>query len=575
MISRFNSVVWITSLIAALIAVFITIVIPAGYFVISYQYMIGSIDTQAELAARNTEGLVMANPRTWQYEEIRLQELLQRHHDPGIPEIRSIMDSYGNVVARMSDLFSKPVVMRQSDIYDSGVIVGHVEISRSIRPLLTRTAWVCAVSFLLGSGIFLVLRILPLRAVRAEQLKIQKLEIQYRQLQKAESLGRMAGAIAHHFNNMIGAVIGNLELAGMNLPPGSEAHKNLTQAMMASRKAAEVSSLMLTYLGQTPGKHEPLDLSETCRSGLSMLRAVTPNNVIVEPGLPSPGPTILANTNQMHQALTNLLTNAWESIGDHRGTIGLTIKTVSPADIPALHRFPIDWQPRSISHACMEVTDTGCGISDKEIEKIFDPFFTTKFTGRGLGLPVVLGIAGSHGGGVTVKSEPGRGSVFSVFLPVTTEEIPLQQEKTVSAPKFEGGGTVLLVEDEALVCIMAKMMLTRLGFTVLEARDGVEAVKIFQQHRDEIRWVLTDLTMPLMNGWETLASLRKLSPDIPVILSSGYDEAQVMADEHSERPNAFLGKPYHQKDLRETIIRVLSCNIKEPINRNSDIRWIP
>ncbi len=390
-----------------------------------------------------------------------------------------------------------------------------------------------------------------------------ELEAQNRQLQKAESLGRMAGAIAHHFNNMLAVSIGNLELAVMDLPPGSDVLKNLVQAMEASRKAAEVSSLMLTYLGQTPGKHEPLDLSDICHLGMSMLRAVIPNKVIVETELPSPGPTIRANANQMHQVLTNLITNVWESIGDNGGTIRLIIKTVSSADIPASHCFPIDYQPQSIPYACMEVTDTGCGISDKDIEKIFDPFFTTKFTGRGMGLPVVLGIVRAHNGAVSVESKPGRGSVFRIFLPVSTEEIPLQQEKIVpvqkSAISLKGGGTVLLIEDEEQVREMAGIMLSRLGYTVLEAKDGVEAVEIFQQHQDEIRCVLSDLTMPRMDGWETLVALRKLSPDIPVILSSGYDEARVMAGEHPERPNAFLGKPYQLKGLGDTIRRVLSA----------------
>ena len=390
-----------------------------------------------------------------------------------------------------------------------------------------------------------------------------ELEAQNRQLQKAESLGRMAGAIAHHFNNMLAVSIGNLELAVMDLPPGSDVLKNLVQAMEASRKAAEVSSLMLTYLGQTPGKHEPLDISDICHLGLSMLRAVIPNKVIVETELPSPGPTIRANTNQMHQVLTNLITNVWESIGDNGGTIRLIIKTVSSADIPASHCFPIDYQPLSIPYACMEVTDTGCGISDNDIEKIFDPFFTTKFTGRGMGLPVVLGIVRAHNGAVSVESELGRGSVFRVFLPVSTEGISLQQEKIVAAQKsagsFKGGGTVLLIEDEEQVRKMAGIMLSRLGYTVLEAKDGVEAVEIFQQHQDNIRCVLSDLTMPRMDGWETLTALRKLSPDIPIILSSGYDEARVMAGEHPERPNAFIGKPYQLKGLGDMIHRVLSA----------------
>jgi len=557
MISRFDSVAWITSLIAASIAIVITTAIPSGYFAISYQYMTGSLDTQAEIAARTTERLVMANPDTWQFEEIRLQELLQRHHDEDIPELRSVVDSHGDVVVRMTDSPSNPLITRRCDIYDAGDVVGHVEISRSLRPLLIRTALICAVSFLVGSCIFLVLRIIPLRAVRAEQLRAQKLEIQNRQLQKAESLSLMAGAIAHHFNNQLQTVMGNLELILMDLPAGSAATENLTEAINASRRAAEVSGLMLTYLGQTSGEDELLDLSATCHLSLSMLGAVIPSKVIVESELPSPGPTIRANTNQMHQVLANLMNNALESIGDNPGTIKLTIRTVSPGAIPASYRFPIDWQPQSVPYACMEVTDTGRGIADREIEKIFDPFFTTKFTGRGLGLPVIVGIVRGYNGVVSVESEPGRGTAFRVYLPTSAEKIPRQQPKAVPAPKFESGGTVLLIEDEVMVRNMARIMLTRLGFKVLEAKDGVEAVGIFRQHQDEIRCVISDLTMPRMNGWDTLAALRRISPDIPVILSSGYNETRVMAGEHPERPNAFLGKPYQLKGLSDAINRVL------------------
>ncbi len=391
---------------------------------------------------------------------------------------------------------------------------------------------------------------------RAEEAK-EKLEFQNRQLHKSESLGRMAGAIAHHFNNQLHVVLMNLQMAMQTLPQNAEPVENLIEAMKSARKAADVSTLMLTYLGQTAAKHEPLYLCDACQRHLPMLRTVMPQSVVLETDLPSPSPVVNANANQIQQILTNLITNAWEAMGETRGVIRLTVKTVPSSEIPTVNRFPIDCQVQDQPYACLEVADTGCGIADKDIEKVFDPFFSTKFAGRGLGLSVVLGIVRAHDGCVTVESRPGKGSVFRVFLPLSSEAISQKSAIVAQGPNAAGGGTVLVVDDEPPLRKAVLLALKRSGFTVLEAKDGVEGVEVFQQHRDEIGCVLCDMTMPGMNGWETLTALRKLVPDIPVILASGYSREQVMAGDHPELPQAFLSKPYELANLKDTIVRLM------------------
>ena len=385
----------------------------------------------------------------------------------------------------------------------------------------------------------------------------KNLEIQNRQLQKAESLSRMAGAIAHHFNNQLQAVMMGLQMAMSDLPQTAIALETLTDAMLSARKAAKVSSLMLTYIGQTAAKHEPLYLCEACQRQLSIIRADLPKDMVLETDFLTPGPVINANANQIQQVLTNLVTNAWEALGDTRSAIRVAVKTVCVAEIPAANCFPIDYKPQDTDYACLEVRDAGCGIAAEDMEKLFDPFFSSKFTGRGLGLPVVLGIVRAHKGCVTVESQPKRGSVFRIFLPLSAEAVLPKPAPPVQAPQTGGGGTVLLVDDEPIVRKSIESVLKRSGFTVLTAVDGVDAVEVFQRHRDEIGCVLCDLMMPRMNGWETLTALRKLSPGFPVLLSSGYSEAQVMAGDHPELPQAFLSKPYQFETLINTIARFM------------------
>ena len=387
---------------------------------------------------------------------------------------------------------------------------------------------------------------------RAEAEK-QRLEDRNRQLEKAESLGRMAGAIAHHFNNKLHVVIGHLELVIATLPPENTSLKNLTAAMQAADEAAEVSRLMLTYLGKAPGDLEPLNLSEICRKSLQKIQVNVPHNVVFKTDFLRPDPTISANAKQVQLILTHLVTNSLEAIGTNRGTIYLTVKPVVSEDISPRHRFPIDWQPDDKPYACLEVRDTGCGMAAKGIEEAFDPFASTKFIGRGLGLSVVLGLVQAHNGVITVESTEERGSVFRIFFPISAQEVPSQSQKAVNASEISGGGTVLLVDDDRIVLEVTSVMLSTLGFKVRRAMDGIEAVDVFRQHRDEISLVLSDVAMPRMNGLETLIALRQIDPNIPFILASGYSEEQVIEGNNPEQPQFFLKKPYGFQKLKNAI----------------------
>lgn len=398
----------------------------------------------------------------------------------------------------------------------------------------------------------------------------KRAEPQAHKIQKVESLQCMAGAVAHHYNNMLAAVIGNLELTFQSIAENvslSAVSKvdllgNITEAMNAARRASEMADLMLAYLGQGTGSHKPFYLSDICRQAIQDLKVGFPEKSTFNIEFPSPGPAVNGNADQIKQVIRSVVTNAGEALDADHGVVSCRIFTVHGSDIPEEQCFPLEFKPEAIDYACVEVMDNGCGICEADVERIFDPFFSTKFIGRGLGLSVALGAVKANGGCVTVEGGTGFGSVFRVYLPLSEE--PVQQ--------VNGGGeeagmslkdvSILLVEDEVLVRRAAAAMLNLLEAKVIEAKNGYEAVEMLLRHRDEIKGVLCDLVMPDMDGWETIKTLRRLSPGIPVILTSGYDEALAMQGEHTEKPEAFLGKPYRMAELEELLIKVINKSIK-------------
>ncbi|MGD9209697.1 MAG: ATP-binding protein [Desulfobacteraceae bacterium] len=399
---------------------------------------------------------------------------------------------------------------------------------------------------------------------KRKQLEAERLELERRmqQIAKAESLSLMAGAVAHHFNNRLAAVIGNLELAQEDLLSETEISGYLKEANKAAHRAATMSATMLAFLGQSQGIPETLDLSQVCNKELGQLQAEIPDEITLKSDFPQPGPTIRSDYVQLSQVITNLVTNAWEAINTPPGFIRITVESVDVKNIKEENRFPMEWESSTDTYACLTVADTGHGITANNISRIFDPFFTDKFTGRGLGLSVTLGIVKSYEGCITVTSKQGQGSTFRVYWPLSSELLShIKTDPAVDKKVAPDTNMVLLVEDQKKVRNVGKAMLERLGFEVWTAGDGVEAVEIFRTHGSRFCLVLTDLTMPRMDGWQTLTALRRINPNIPVILTSGYYEAQVMHGDHIQQPQAFLHKPYHMKTLKAVIRQALGNRV--------------
>lgn len=396
---------------------------------------------------------------------------------------------------------------------------------------------------------------LVLERGRAEEAR-RHLEARLQQAEKAESLGRMASAIAHHFNNKPSAVIEGLDLARLALPAGHPAEGELTPAQDAARQAARVSGLMLTYLGLGTPAREPIDLAATCEALWPALAAVPGGQVQLRARWPSGPLRVRAHAASIRQVLANLLANALEALPESGGEVEVSLAAVEAAEVAPSPQLAPDWTSAAARYACLEVRDTGCGVAPGDLKKLFDPFFTTKFPGRGLGLPSVLGIVRAHEGALAVASQPGRGSTFRVWLPlVAAPEPALAPPPAGPAARPATSGVALVVDDEPLIRRATSRLLTELGFEVLVAEDGVVALERFRPRADEVTLVVLDVTMPRLGGWETLAALRALRPGLPVVLASGYDEARVMSGDHPERPQAFLQKPFDLGDLEAAVAR--------------------
>ncbi len=412
---------------------------------------------------------------------------------------------------------------------------------------------------------------------QAEKDKLA-LERQVLHAQKLESLGVLAGGIAHDFNNILMAIIGNADLALGELSPMSTAKCNLQAIMKASKRAADLIRQMLAYSGKGQFVIEPIDTGELIKELATLIEVSTSKKAGLKYNLAENLPSFDGDVTQIRQIIMNLIINASEAIGDKGGLITLSTGAMNCDraylnDVNEVLRASLDEPLPEGVYTYFEVADTGCGMDAETIEKIFDPFFTTKFMGRGLGMSAVLGIVRGHKSALKIYSEVDKGTTVKVLFPaneLSDNRLTARRKNETEGKSWHGSGTVLVADDEETVCAVGKQMLERMGFSVLTATDGCEAVKVYREHTDEIVCVLLDLTMPHMDGEEAFLAMRRLHPDVTVILCSGYNEQDATQRFTGKGLAGFIQKPYNMAALREKLREVLRDEHAAP-NGKGDI----
>lgn len=403
------------------------------------------------------------------------------------------------------------------------------------------------------SGIVFIARdIAERKKTEADRLR---LEARVKQAEKLESLGSLAGGIAHDYNNILTGVLGNASLALQEIPADSPLRDRMKGIEVSAERAAELTDQLLAYAGEEQHVTRVFSLNDLIREQKLRFEESMTRNAKLELHLKRELPQIDADPAQITQAILNLLFNAADSLGEDEGVVMLRTSAIN-AKRSYFDGAVIDEGQAEGRYVFFEVSDSGCGMDDQTQKKMFDPFFSTKASGRGLGLAAVLGIVRAHGGAIKVYSQPKRGTTIEVLFPVHRVPQPLREESGIFRA-WKGTGTALVVDDEELVREVAVKVLERQGFEVLRASDGPEALEIFERRRDDIRLILLDLTMPQMDGETVFREIRRHKTDVQVLLMSGYREKNATQGLEGEGLAGFLHKPFRPNELVRKVREVL------------------
>ncbi len=379
------------------------------------------------------------------------------------------------------------------------------------------------------------------------------LENQLRQNQKMEAVGTLAGGVAHDFNNILGIILGNTELALNDLPGWDPAHVLLAEIKTASLRAKAIIKRIQSFSRKVDDHVVPIHLGLTIKDSMKLLTAMIPSSIEIKLQLTAGRDTIMADPVQIHQVMMNLCTNAYHAMRGNGGQLSVRLKTLN-LDQRQCDALKVK---HSGDYVQLSIEDTGHGIEKNVIERIFDPYFTTKdfSMGSGLGLSVIHGIVESLGGVISVKSEPKKGSMFVILLPVTDVEISENEFKKTATIKT-GSERILFIDDEIALARLGKQMLGHYGYTVTMSVNPLKALDLFRQDPNQFDMVITDLTMPNMSGNELIDEMIAIRPDIPVIICSGHSDLIDSDITDQKGIKAFLAKPVRMIDLNNKIREV-------------------
>lgn len=445
----------------------------------------------------------------------------------------------------LTEIVAEDLRKRSRDIAEELYLMNQRVHRNTVFVLLGMLAIFFLISFLLAGN--LILR------RRAEEER-KKLQSQLLQAQKMESVGILAGGVAHDFNNLLHAMRGNIELLGQeeNLDPDSAAR--LETVVKSIDRAALLVQQLLLFSRKAEFKRKHIDLNAEVEGVVRILERTIPKMISLELYLDPDIHPVSADPVQIEQVLLNLAANAVDAMPDEGKLFIETSNVFLDEDFVRVH-------PDSAAgpHVLLTVTDTGCGMDKKVLDHVFDPFFTTKEAGKGtgLGLATVYGIVKAHGGHIQCYSEPNRGTMFKIYLPAAQQDDDLAGEYPRETSVKGGTETILVVDDDADIQELTQEILEMLGYNVMTALSGEQALSIYSEQGSSIDLVLLDLNMPGMGGYSCLRELLRLDPQVKVVIASGYAPNSLGKNALSSGAKGFIGKPYQMKDLAATVRGVL------------------